>query len=298
MSSNDLGNQLNLIVASARGALFRQSELAHLTYGAFDIAFRKVQADAQEVIEFTYPVGWKADSQPVNVTKKYSKHELLAQYQFLGLKQLASNAIVHLVTLMEAMSNDLLRTVIAKYPQKLGGEKKISLGIVLGSNSIEVIHAHAIDALLNELSYKSPTDYAEFIEKLIGIKLLECTAFHRYVELKATRDVYIHNRGFANDIYVRKAGHHARVAVGNLLPTDLRYFLESFEQCVQLTEWWEQQLHEKWYSSEFEARKGAPVAPPEVAPLQVVDRVSEQLRELAAKIARPTKKGYDTSSDR
>lgn len=124
MSTNDIGNQLNRTVAGARGALFRQSELAHLTYGAFDIAFRKVQADTQEIIEFTYPVGWTADSQPVNVTKKYSKQELLAQYQFLGLKQLASNAIVHLVTLMEAMSNDILRVVIARYPQKLGADKK------------------------------------------------------------------------------------------------------------------------------------------------------------------------------
>lgn len=156
---------------------------------------------------------------------------------------------------------------------------------------MEVIHAHAIDALLNELSYKSPTEYAEFIQKLIGMNLLECTAFHKYVELKATRDVYIHNRGFANDIYLRKAGHHARVDAGNLLPTDLRYFLESFEQCVQLTKWWEQQLHEKWYSSEFETRKDSPVRAPEEAPSGVIDEASERLRELVAKLAKPVKGG-------
>lgn len=267
--------------------LFRQSELAQLTYGAFNIAFQKVQSDDKETIEFAYPIGQTADNQPITHTKKYSKQELLAQYQFLGLKQLASNAIVHLVTLIEAMANDLLRALIARYPQKLGNDKKISLGVVLASASIDVIHAHAIDALLNELSYKSPKEYAEAVEKLMGINLLECTAFHRYVELKATRDVYIHNRGFANDIYVRKAGHHARAAAGNLLPTDLQYFLSSFEQCVRLTEWWEKQLHEKWYSSEYETRQNSSASTPEDAPVEHSDALSGQLRELAAKYAKP-----------
>lgn len=290
MTTNDLGNQLNRIVEAARALLFRQSELAQLTYGAFDIAFRKVNSDDAETIEVTYPVGWKADNQPITHTKKYTKQELLAQYQFLGLRQLASNAIVHLVTVIEAMESELLRAVIAKYPQKLGSERKIPLSVVLGSSSLDVIQTHAIDTLLNELSYKSPKDYAESVEKLMGIHLLECTAFHKYVELKATRDVYMHNRGFANEIYVRKAGHHARVAAGNLLPTDLQYFFASFEQCVQLAEWWEQQLHEKWYSSEYEAREQAreksPSTPPEDGPTKSGDGVSEQLRELAAKLAK------------
>lgn len=227
MNTNDLGNQLNKIVNAARGAVFKQSELTQLTYGAFDIAFRKVQADQAETIEVTFPIGWTADNQPLNHTKKYSKQELLAQYQFLGLNLLAVNAIVHLVTLIEAMANDLLRAVISKHPQKLGSDKKISLGIVLGSTSIEIIHGHAIDALLNELAYKSPKEYAESVANLMGINLLECSAFHKYIELKATRDVYIHNRGFANDIYVRKAGHYARVTAGKLLPADLQYFRKS-----------------------------------------------------------------------
>jgi hypothetical protein len=293
MTTVDIGNQLNRIVSSARAILFRQGELAQLTYGAFDIASRKVREDASETIEIVFPVGWNADHTPINSTRAYSKQELLNQYQFLALKQLASNGILHLVTIIEAMTEDLLRTVFMKYPQKLGSDTKISVGAVLEATSIEAVHAHAVDTMLNKLAYKSPADFADEVRKQMGITLLECTAFHRYMELKATRDVYIHNRGIANKVYVDKAGQHARVQAGQFLPADVQYFLESYEQCLRLTEWWERQLHDKWHSSEFEARENAPKQAPEQGAAAPIDSVSEKLRVLAAKYLKRTDEGPD-----
>ncbi len=48
----------------------------------------------------------------------------------------------------------------------------------------------------------------------------------------------------ANEIYMRKADSHARVKAGMLLPVDTQYFLESYESCLQFTEWLEKELHE------------------------------------------------------
>jgi hypothetical protein len=287
MTVPDLGNQLNRIVNSARSILFRQSELAQLTYGAFDIAYQKVHAADGDTIELAYPVGWTAERKPIMSTRKYSKQQLMTEYQFLAVKQLAINGVLHLVTVIEAMNEDLLRAVIAKYPKKLGADRKISIGSVLECGSIEAIHTHAIDTLLNELAYKSPADFAEAIRKQMGINLMECTAFHRYIELKATRDIYIHNRGIASRTYIQKAGQHARVREGMFLPVDAQYFLESFEQCVQLTEWWEEQFHGKWHSSEFETRKNVPEAPVQDGVASPTDPISLELRALAAKVAGP-----------
>jgi hypothetical protein len=88
--------------------------------------------------------------------------------------------------------------------------------------------------LLNELSYKAPGEFAESMQTLISVNLLECPAFHRYMEIKATRDIFVRNRGIANDIYLRKAGSHARVKVGMVLSADIQYFLESYEHCLQV----------------------------------------------------------------
>jgi len=288
MMNLDLGNHLNRVVRATRGFLFRQSELAQLTFGAFDIAYRRVQEDQREEIELQYPVGWTADQKPIPSTRKYSKQELLTQYQFLAADQLSQNGILHLVTIMEAMAEDLLRAVYLKYPEKLGADKKINIGAVLQVTSLEALRAHAVDTVLNENAYSSPKEHARAIRKLMGINLLECTAFHRYIELKATRDVYIHNRGYANKTYIRKAGQHSRVKEGDFLPANAQYFHESFEQCVQLTEWWEEVLHKKWHSSEYENRLTSE-SRQDVTPSQPTgDAVSEQLRLLAAKYASPT----------
>lgn len=202
MNSSDFGNRLNEIVNLAQMSLANQSELAQLTYKAFEIAIRQLDAEQSDSIEITFPIGFSAENQPIPHTRSYTKQEVLARYNFLGRNFLAINAIFHLVTLIEAMTADLLRAIVSRYPQKLGADKKITLGEVLSAPTIEIIHSRAIDTLLNKLAYESPSDVAQSISELMSINVLECPAYHKFIELKATRDVYTHNRGFANETYV------------------------------------------------------------------------------------------------
>lgn len=252
--SGNLGNELNGIVNAARGSLFDQGELAQLTYGAFDIAARTLHEMQQDEIEVTFPVGYRPDRTAINSTRKYGKDQLLLKYQFLAYHQLSVNAIVQLVTIVETMLGDVVRSVVTKYPQKLGGKRSVPVAAVLQATSIEEVHLRATDALLNELGYKSPSEFSESFQQLLSVNLLECPAFHRYIELKATRDIFIHNRGIANEVYVRKAGSHARVNAGAAVPVDVTYFLESYESCIQLTEWLERELHKLWHSTDYEIR--------------------------------------------
>lgn len=254
MPGSDIGNSLNQIVSESRNTLFEQGELAQLTYGAFDIATRAMQDSEQEKIEVTFPVGWRPDKQPINSIRTYRKDELLGRYQLLAFNHLAINGIIQLVAIVEAMLGDVVRAIILKYPQKLSAKRTVNLKSVLEAVSIEEVHLRATDQLLNEMSYKSPREFAEFLEGMISINLLECPAFHRYMEVKASRDIFIHNRGTVNEVYLRKAGSHQRAPAGAKLPADVQYFLESYEFCLQLSEWLEAQLHERWHSSEFEKR--------------------------------------------
>ncbi len=255
MSKQNLGNVLNKTVLRAQAAIFEQGELAQLTYGAFDIAAKKLNEFDTAEVEIPVPIGYKLDRTPMLHTKKYGKEELLNKYQYLAINRLTINALIQLVTLVETMLGDVVRTVIARYPQKLGGKRSLPVQAVLEATSIEEVHLRATDALLNELSYKSPTDFAEAIQPLISVNLMECPAFHKYVEVKATRDIFVHNGGVANDVYIRKAGSHARAKTGVSLPADITYFLESYENCLQITEWLEEELHKYWHSSDYESSK-------------------------------------------
>lgn len=242
--------------------MFDQGELAQLTYGAFDIAVRGMQAMEQEEIEITFPVGYSADKSAIPSTRKYRKDQLLSKYQFLAFHQLSVNALVQLVTIVETMLGDIVRAIVMRYPQKLGGKRTLSIQTVLESTSLEEVHLRATDALINELAYKSPTDFANSMQDLLSVNLLECPAFHKYMEVKATRDIFIHNRGIANEVYFRKAGSHARVKAGMELPADIQYFLESYEYCIQIAEWLEIELHGRWHSSEYEDRKNPQIELP------------------------------------
>lgn len=262
MSNQNLGNQLNQIVIFARGAMFDQGELAQLTFGAFDFAARSMQEMKHDDIEVSFPVKYNPDRTSIQSTRKYSKDQLLSKYQYLAHHQLSVNGLVQLVTLVETMLSDVVRAVVVRYPQKLGGKRNISIQTVLESTTLDEVHLRATDSLLNELAYKSPAEFAESVQPLISINLLECPSFHRYVEVKATRDIFIHNRGIANDVYVRKAGSHARVKSGITLPADTQYFLESYECCLQIADWLEIALHSHWHSSDYEDQKISPVALP------------------------------------
>lgn len=252
MTNLSIGDQLNRLILDAKQALFRQGELAELTYSAMENAATTIQKSEHQEITLTYPVGWRPDRQPIHSNWVYKKDELIAKYRYLAHHQLAINGLYQLVAITEASLGDVVRALIRKYPQKLGGKRSIPFQTVLESTSIEEVHLRATDILLNELSYKSPVEFAESLQPLISLNLRECPAFHKYMEIKASRDIFIHNRGVANDVYVRKAGTHQRVNAGVKLPADPLYFLESYEVCLQLNEWLELQLHDRWNSSDFE----------------------------------------------
>ncbi len=252
MTEIDIGNKINQRIVLAKQALFLQGEMAQLTFLALENAAKAVQEDEREVFEISYPVGYLANKQAISDTRKYKKQELIEQYSSLGSHQLAINGIYQLVTILDALFGDIIRYVVLKFPNKLGSKRSIKTSIVISASSIEEVQLQAIDSMLNELSYKSPREFAEECQRFLSINLLECPAYHKYIEIKATRDIYIHNQGNANNIYVAKSQSHARVKSGQFLPVGTVYFLESYESCIQITEWLESSLHDVWHSSEYE----------------------------------------------
>jgi hypothetical protein len=258
MKMSDIGNELYQRVQLAKNMLFAQGELAQLTYISYEESVKKIREKDEDSVEISYPVGYAPDKSVIPATRQYSKEELVQRYVFLGDNLLAINGVYQLVITVESMLNDVLSLVVRKYPNKIGPKRTIKSSVVLSSTSIEELYLKTIDALVNELSYKSPREFACEFEQLVSVKLLECPAFHRYIEVKATRDIYIHNGGVVNEVYLNKSGTHAREHIGKYLPVNIIYFLESFEACLQITEWLERELHALWHSSDFESQRKPP----------------------------------------
>ncbi|MGV3630879.1 MAG: hypothetical protein ACO1O6_06725 [Bacteroidota bacterium] len=249
------GDKLYMRLAEARKNLFLHGEIAQLTYQAFQKYIELISDIKEPEIEVTYPIGYRADNTAINSTHKYPKDFLIDRYHYLGLTQLPINGIYQLVTTIETLLGDILRNTLIEFPVKISNKRKLDFELVLEANSLEEIKISLVNSIINELSYKSPKDFAEEFSKYVGIKLLEKPSFHKYIELKSTRDIYIHNQGIANDIYLAKADTLARVKAGQFLPVDIQYFLQSYECCLQITEILEEELNKIWPSPKYNENK-------------------------------------------
>ena len=247
-----IGDKLYAIVDYTRGELFAQGKMAQLTYQAFDWYVKSIQNSDDEEIIVSYPIGYKPSKETMLTERKFTKDEIKEEYQYLGLTQLPINGIFKLVTLIESMLLEILKAVVLKYPKKLGSKKQIDIATILSSDSILEVQLKVINKLLNELAYKSPEEFVKEFENITTINLFETPVSHRYKEIKATRDIYIHNMGIVNEIYIKKADSHARAKINYNLPIDVQYFLESYEYCLQLCEFLEIKLHEVWPSQKYE----------------------------------------------
>ncbi|MDO6745579.1 hypothetical protein Q4553_13500 [Tenacibaculum soleae] len=272
------GNRINNLIISSKQSLFLQGEMAQLTYLSFEKYVELInELEDGTTIPISYPLGFRADNTPImSDPKNYSKEELNGRYSFLGLNKLPIDSIFQLVTIMETLLNDILKAILIEYPTKIPSKKKVDIECILSSSTIEQAKLIIVDTILNEIAYKSPKDYATEFDKYTGVNLLENPVFHKYIELKATRDIHIHNAGKANDIYTTKAGVLSRVKSGEYLPVDIQYFLMSYEQCLQLNEILESELDKIWPSEIFRNRKATNKEPNKE---EVVEHVIEEAKK-------------------
>ena len=274
------GDKLYRKINLAREVLFLQGEIAQLTYQSFQKYVELIGNLSENEVEVTYPIGYRPDNTTINTTHKYTKDDLIRRYEFLGFSQLPINGIYQLVTTTETLFGDILRETLIEYPSKIGNKRKLDFEIVLEANSLDSIKYILVNTVINELSYKSPKDFAEEFLKYVGVNLLEQPTFHKYIELKATRDIYIHNQGVANEIYFAKSATLARVKSGQYLPVDIQYFLQSYECCLQITEILETELDKIWPSPEYRNRKNTTI---EEQKASVIEQAIEQVEDNAKK---------------
>lgn len=255
---NNLGNDLNSIISIAQRQLLESSELTKLTVDAYSNEIERIRSGQSELISINVPRAFDScTNTPQFHNAHYSKQELIARYQWMMWQQLPRNQLLSLVSIIEILELDLAKSILRTYPKKLSGDKKIDFRSVVSATTIEEIHNHAIETYINDLSYESPKEEAEQWKRIFSIDLFQCNAFHKYVEIKATRDAVVHNRGFADETYFKKAGSHSRVKLRELLPVTLDYFFNAFITCIEVVEWIETQLHDVWPSTDYEFKMKA-----------------------------------------
>jgi hypothetical protein len=148
------------------------------------------------------------------------------------------------VSAFEAWLFDVLRVLLSN-PDRLNKRKKIDVSDVLSAASLDDLRRTIVDAELNEIRYKKVQEWFDFLGLFVNLGAPSAHDIQRIAEIKATRDIVVHNSGVANQIYVSKSGALARVAAGQPIALSPEYYNESWKHLRQVVETTGELLHAK-----------------------------------------------------
>lgn len=133
-------------------------------------------------------------------------------------------SFVYLVALFDAFLSDAFSAVAKARPGILKSSKKqISYERVLEFGSIGALIEFIVTRELNELSYKSIGDQAEYYKDRFGVSLGDSgIAIAALVELRATRNLLVHNNGIVNQIFIELVPE-TTLNIGDAVKIDASY---------------------------------------------------------------------------
>ncbi|MBP0597732.1 hypothetical protein J8I26_06445 [Herbaspirillum sp. LeCh32-8] len=135
--------------------------------------------------------------------------------------------IISMVSRVEAFIQDCIALVAISHPKKLGllvdGKTGVPLDLFLGTESREEVIRRFAIMKSEELMYSKPAEYMRKTGEVLSIEL-DADLLTDFFEIKASRDIIVHNSGLINDSYLKKAGNKSRGNQGEELKIDATYF--------------------------------------------------------------------------
>src|SRR5208283_2381144 len=150
---------------------------------------------------------------------------LLGRAQLYVTDYLMSSTFQHFVSLFEDFFFELLRSWLAAYPASLS-KKQVEISAVLKAPDKSAIVLTVVDKELNELKYERLADWFAYLERLTNLGCPTADEIEKLAEIKASRDILVHNNGIANATYVSKPGNWAKYKDGERLKIPEQYHSE------------------------------------------------------------------------
>jgi hypothetical protein len=156
--------------------------------------------------------------------------ELKRIYDVHVKRELYATSLMAAVSRTEAFLFDVLWMVLSRYPQKLAlsnqgnpGDLTVPLAAFLDADTLGDVGDALIRRRLNGVAYLAPRDYLRYFNAVTGIDVA-APEFIEFIEIKATRDLLVHNSGIVNDVYLEKAATGARGKKDKMIPIDRGYY--------------------------------------------------------------------------
>lgn len=154
---------------------------------------------------------------------------------------LAESVFQHYITLFEDYTFGLIGLWLMAYPRGIigldddkgdhrlkGTDRAVPLSLITDNPDRESILRAVIEQELNRLKYRRPAAWFEYLEDRAKLGLPSKDQIESLAEMKASRDILVHNRGLVNPTYRFKSGSKARYTDGDRLEIIEPYLQECF----------------------------------------------------------------------
>lgn len=216
-----LTDDINRLRADSLAAL----DASHNYYAHTKIAWRLVQQMVRQ--------GHKVTIRNQATGSTIDENELPGLAQEYVTEYLASATFQHFVSLFEDFVFDFLRAWLIEYPGSLSGKQLQFRTVLESADKPEIIRA-VVQKELAGLAYERIDNWFINLEKVVKLGCPNQEQVERLAEIKASRDVLVHNKGIANSIYVDKSMGRARFNDGETLEIPEHYHRNSWHLIKQV----------------------------------------------------------------
>lgn len=176
---------------------------------------------------------WLRDGHKVTIRNQATgstvgERELLALAQEYYTRYLAPTTFQLFVSLFQDFVFGFLGVWLMEYPSSLSSKQLHFQTVLESTDKTDIVRA-VVEKELDGLAYKRVKDWFEYLEKTVNLGCPSQDQIERLAEIKASRDVLVHNKGIANRIYVDKSMGRHRFKDGEVLDIPEHYHRESWE---------------------------------------------------------------------
>ena len=212
----------------------RKQSLLNDTFLWVKLAIEAVSELPNTKFEFDVPKAGKPHS-----TRTVSRADAEKVKNRIINKDIYNSAFITMVASVEDYFSKII-TLILKYDikrikctiQGVNMANTISVVDVI-DNDKETLIENIVNQRINSLFYASPQKQIEYFDAALGIRIEEDNWEH-WIEMKARRDLLVHNAGIINSVYIQKTNRIYNVKLGDEIIIDYEYFSESVANMKKL----------------------------------------------------------------
>lgn len=161
------------------------------------------------------------------------KDKVLSMIEEFKNKDIYFSLFVYMVSSVEDYFTNIMKTILMSdknrikcVVQGMNANKTYDVNDIINKKSIDEVLHDLINQRIMSVMYASPRIQQEYFKKALGIEVDE-NLWKIWFEIKATRDIIVHNSGRINEQYIMKAEDLSRGELGKEIVIDNDYFFST-----------------------------------------------------------------------